>query len=234
MAIIRCQNKSPEAYVSPSRDYQLFCRTFDASFNALKYYVDSMQGTLDTAVCDARLLQLVQTKVGFFSEANLTDRELRYAIRAFPYLIRGKGSLKAIQQAVCVWLKAKGFLADVNVSIDHKNWVVSVRIKAEVEETTLLDELLRYLLPPGYTVSYTFYTASTQTTYIGQGHQGISAVVVSDAVNSLRDSTVKDYAGSEVADTSANRMVGTVGMSEVYTPATEENTLDINIKEEDL
>ena len=101
----RTQHFVPEVYVNESRDFALLVRAYDCIFQGVKFDIDSMKYVTDTQRCNDRVLQLLQTKVGFFSEAKINNEDMRYILRAFPYIIRNKGSYSAIIQAVYVFLK---------------------------------------------------------------------------------------------------------------------------------
>ena len=95
----------PYVYPNQSRDFQIFLRYYNYIFNGVKHDIDQIKDVVDTEECNNKILYLLQSKVGFFSNAKLTDDELRHAISAFPYIIRNKGSRKAISQAINVFCK---------------------------------------------------------------------------------------------------------------------------------
>lgn len=179
MAIFRLQENVPDVYPRKSRDFQLLCNAFDAVFNAIKYDIDSIPRTADTRLCCDRLLPLLQTKLGFFSKKHFTTDELRTVLQAFRYVVRDKGSRTGILAAIQVFLKVAnasnrsritiidnyegddGYVTD---GIVGNTYVVEVAIEGRQVDTTLLTELLRYVLPAGYQLRYSFYTAMEPVT----------------------------------------------------------------------
>ena len=113
--MIRLQDKTPEVYCSESRDFQLFCRLYDCVVNGIKFDIDTIPDILDAMTCRSSMLQLLQTKVGFFTNKQLTDDALRYVLTAFPMMVKNKGSLKAVQQAVNVFFKVNGIRSEVQI-----------------------------------------------------------------------------------------------------------------------
>ena len=113
--MIRLQDKTPEVYCAESRDFQLFCRLYDCVINGVKFDIDTIPDILDAMTCRTSMLQLLQTKLGFFTNKKLTDDALRYVLTAFPIMVKNKGSLKSIQQAVNVFFKVYGIRSEVKV-----------------------------------------------------------------------------------------------------------------------
>lgn len=155
--MFRLQNNIPSPYLEQSRDFQLIARMLDTIVSGLRHSALSVGRTIDTDSCPAEYLRLLSTKLGFFTTKEFLDRELREVLKAFPYLIRGKGTKTAIEEAVNLFLRAIQLKTESFVTVDNENYKVIVNIQSSVVDTSLLDELLRYLLPVGYTVEYVFY-----------------------------------------------------------------------------
>ena len=181
MAIFRLQENMPDVYVRKSRDFQLLCNSFDAVFNSVKNDIDSITNVVDTRLCSERLLPLLQTKLGFFTNKHLTATELRTVLQAFKYIVRDKGSRTGIREAIEVFLKVANAsnksriqIVDNFVSIDGhtsetrpgNTYIVEVAIEGQQVDTTLLTELLKYVLPAGYQLKYSFYNATQTVTQI--------------------------------------------------------------------
>ena len=179
MAVFRIQENVPDVYVRKSRDFQLICNTYDAIQGCLKYDINSMTDTLDTRLCNERLLPLLQTKLGFFTKKNVTNAELRAVLQSFMYVVRDKGSRTGIQDAIEVFLKIAGASnrSEVRITnayisadgvVDNKRpcntYIVEVAIEGSYIDTTLLTEILRYVLPAGYGLEYSFFTINENVT----------------------------------------------------------------------
>lgn len=211
MKLIRTQDNVPDVYVRESRDFQLLCRLYDCAVNGAKLDADTIQYITDTKFCTARLLQLLQTKLGFFTNHDITDDELRLVLEAFPVIMKNKGSLKAIKQAMYVYLKVMHLNTDINVTVINKDpdnpYTIRVGIQSSWRDTTILDEIFRYIMPTGYVFEYVFYTSVKDTTPINAVPQA-KVLYVEDVINSnLRNDSYDD--------TVENRLIGSVAMTEV-------------------
>lgn len=213
MKLIRTQDNVPEVYVSESRDFQLLCRLYDCVLNGTKLSADEIQFVTDTKFCEARLLPLLQTKLGFFTNKDITDDELRVVLEAFPFIIKNKGSLLAIKQAMYVYLKAMHLNTDISIEVINKDpsspYTIKVGIRSSWRDTSILDELFRYILPTGYVFEYVFYTSietDTRIVDIPKAH----VLYVTDAVNSK----VRGADNSYTEDV-PNRLINSVAMTEV-------------------
>lgn len=202
--MIRFQDMTPEVYVSESRDFQLFCRLYDAVFNGVKFNSDDIVNSLDPKLCKNELLTLLQTKIGFFTNISMTDNALRYVLSAFPYLLKQKGNLLGVYQAVYVFLRINQLSSDAIVTIkNNPKYEISIGIKSPVSNTEILQEILKYIVPTGYKVHYFYYTNIEQ----------ISNLIYSDSLNYkivsiYNNSMVRD--SSDIADQFDNRTLGAV------------------------
>lgn len=210
MAIFRLQENVPDVYPRKSRDFQLLCNAFDAMFNAIKYDIDSITRTADTRLCSDKLLPLLQTKLGFFSNKHFTTQELRTVLQAFKYVVKDKGSRVGILAAIHVFLKVANasnrskiivmdnYVGDDGYTTDSivgNTYIIQVAIEGKQVDTTLLTELLRYVLPAGYKLEYSFYTAmeavsrvdhrdSIQIAFVNMGDsRGVRVTTANDAEN---------------------------------------------------
>lgn len=203
--LIRTQNKVPEVYVNDSRDFQVLCRAYDFLFNAIKYDTDSMLRLLSSVDARNNILSLLQTKVGFFTNKNIDDTSLRKIMAAFMMMVRGKGSLRAIKQAVNVWLKIVHLETDVQIQVFNKNggeigqtkvgpYTVAIGINSSVRDYTSLKEVLRYILPAGYTLYFYFYTKfGTDGTPMQMPMEEKATIAyVSDDINSIVRNSISD------------------------------------------
>lgn len=164
--MFRVQENIPECYLSNSRDMQLLCRIKDVVFNSVKYNIDSIRHTANTLEMNSTLLPLLKSKVGFFKSENLNEDQLRYLVAGFPYLIKYKGSKKAIQAAVNLWFRVNQIGGEL-VSLEVKNfdqnrnpiYELTLNISGNPYNTDLLEALIAYILPTGYNIKYHFGTS---------------------------------------------------------------------------
>lgn len=150
--MFRLQDKVPEVYINESRDFQLICRLYDCVNSGVKFNIDSINNVFDYTKIKDRLLELMCTRVGFFPKAQIDSNSLRYIVANFPYILKYKGSLKGIESAVTIALKCAN--AEIDAIISSSNDIENAGIVdialSEYIDTTVLDELMQYVLPAGY------------------------------------------------------------------------------------
>lgn len=155
--MFRLQNNVPEVYPDRSRDFQMFCRLFDTSFNSVKQSIDTMDNISDTMSCDTVLLPLLKDKLGFKSSMRLGDKELRYILDAFPVIMRYKGSKRAIDYVTNLYSRIVSSISSsspIQVTVENTNYIIEVSSEEAVVRSDLLFELLNYVLPTGYIIDY--------------------------------------------------------------------------------
>jgi len=177
MKQFRISEHVPDVYPRKSRDFQLFCAIFDCLFGDLKYNIDSIIDITNTSQCNERLLPLLQTKLGFFTKEKISGEDLRLILRAFPTIVRNKGSKTGITQAVQVYLKLFGLDVDSEVTItnkvftdgkydDERSYIVDIAVSDKLTDTSILTEILRYVIPAGYKLRYSYKSKGKRETII--------------------------------------------------------------------
>lgn len=224
MPLIKVVDSTPECYSAHSRDYQLISRLYDCIINGVKFDIDTVENLTNTQECSERILQLLQTKIGFFTIKNLTDDTLRYILQAFPIMVKNKGSKRSLYQAVYIFLKLNHITYRPLIVIKNKDeiapYTITIYIKSTRIDTTPLDEMIRYLLPTGYTYKYVFYQGFENSDILGEEIYA-KLIDITDTVNSrLREGTVIDVDGTSEdlagnANTFADFIVGAVDTMEI-------------------
>ena len=168
MAIFRLQSNVPEIYINESRDFQLLCRLYDCVLGGVKLDIDTLENIIDTRSSNSILLQLLRSKIGYFTANNITSDELRIVLDAFPTIIKNKGSLLGIKQAVNTFLKVKHLKGGAYINIvnasnsdDENPYTINIGLESSVIDTSILDSIFYYILPTGYDVFYYFYLISS-------------------------------------------------------------------------
>ena len=163
--MFRLQNHVPEVYVDRSRDFQLFCRLYDSCFSGVKFSIDSMTRLTDTKHCDSSVLELLKTKLGLFSTIDVDASELRYLLQAFPTIMRYKGSKRSVEYIKVLYTKMYS-----NVSVPEVEYGADCTLRFIFSEPPkndkLLLELLKYVLPTGYIISYDVAKIKDYRTYL--------------------------------------------------------------------
>lgn len=198
MAVFRLQEHVPDVYQRKSRDFQLFCNIFDCLNGGLKYDIDSIKDIIDTNQCNERLLPYLQTKLGFFTNVKIPADSLRRILKAFPYIVRNKGSRIGIEQAIQVFLKIYGLSANVKVEIVNGeeitgDYVINIGVQDKLPDTTILDEILKYVIPAGYGLRYVYYADTSYQTIIHQ-KDVVNIVLVQHSLGSgVRADSEEEY-----------------------------------------
>lgn len=143
----------PDVYINESRDFQLFARLYDLVFQSNRFSIDSMSCISDTMNCNDTLLPLLATKVGFFTDLNLTSKADRQILSAFPHIIKYKGSMKAIELITNLFEHIMNTTVDIETEAQDKNYVRIV-FKERTPNVDMLYTLLNYVRPTGMIVDY--------------------------------------------------------------------------------
>ena len=149
--MFRVENNVPEVYPAESRDFQLFSRLYDLVFQASRCSIDSMSQISSTSNCNERLLPLLGTKVGFFSNQIISDKTYRHVLSAFPYIIKYKGSRRGIEYIINVFEKIANTSISIVSSTDADLTIQFDRYNTDLE---LLEELIEYVRPTGFMINY--------------------------------------------------------------------------------
>lgn len=167
MPLIKLQDKTPAVYTQESRDFQLLCRLFDCIVNGVKFDIDNMVNINNTMWIRGNILELLQTKLGFFTEYDINDDVMRYVLAGFPEIIRAKGSIKAIKEAINVFLKAYDIVGQVTIwesgdgiaksNIIAADHTIIIGLNKVVKNMYVLEEIFKYIIPTGYGVKFYFY-----------------------------------------------------------------------------
>jgi hypothetical protein len=174
------------------------CNIFDCVQGAVKYDIDSIRDITDTDLCNQRVLNNLQNKLGFFTDVKMNSDTQRIILKAFPYIVKNKGSRKGIEQAIQVFLKTQNVSGEIKVVVHNKRivsdmnthmdilqnvYVVQVAISTKLLDITILDEILKYIIPAGYIINYIFYNPLKLNTIV-QNSDTINVVFVHDSLNS--------------------------------------------------
>lgn len=220
--MFRLQNNVPEVYVQKSRDFQLFCRLYDSVFGGVKFSIDSLQYATDAKNCDIALLELVKTKLGLFTDIELSDTELRLVLQAFPSIMRYKGSLKGIWYIIRLFQRIahdSTSNATLNEDTMNDNYTIIITFDQEVVNGELLYELLKYIVPTGYLIEYDISAIKNISSRIGSA-DSIQAATVRIKENSRirKDSTdgiTPLHTVPNPIPAEFNNLYGTVGLTEI-------------------
>ena len=191
-------NDVPPVYIEESRDFQYFLRAYDVIMNMVKQDIDTLQYLANTEECQSRIMPLLKTKLGFFTNYSINNEMLRTILESFPIMVRNKGSLKAIQQAVYTFLKALNIKAEILIKftgneketvkggIEIDDHTILIAINSAVQNFYILEEIFKYILPAGYQYTFYFYREMIKNSWLLNENTGKFLVVSNLISDSIR------------------------------------------------
>ena len=165
MQRFRVQENVPSVYVEKSRDFQMMCNVFDLMNNGVKFDIDTIKSLSDTTRCPQSLIKYLQHKLGFYSNVQMSDDTLRIILKCFPYLVRLKGSKRGVVESICLFLTTLGINGKQRIEVTNYeysddpcgNYIITLSIQHKALDVTILKEILKYIIPTGYIVKYSFF-----------------------------------------------------------------------------
>ena len=163
--MFRLQDNVPQVYVEQSRDFQMFCRLVDVIQNSTKFEIDSVINILEPFLSNDVMLELLCTKIGFFTRQHYDSEILRYIIAAFPFAIKHKGSVEGVEAVVNALIRAENV---TNTDYDNIGYVfidrdnsggitVDIYANYDIKNRNALNDVFNYILPAGCSVNYNVY-----------------------------------------------------------------------------
>lgn len=207
--MFRVQRNVPEVYVNESRDFQLLSRLYDCWQGSVNYNVLSMVNSLEPTTALDRVLELLATRVGFFPRVHLDANILRYIIASFPYILKNKGTSTGIREAVYAIMKAEvdpRATEEVVITIDNHDRNVTIATQNNIYNKLALREVMRYVLPFGYTYSLVRYTSNPSPE---------NKLVINEEVNTERVKTTESSA-IQTSEAGSDNHVDTDGLRGTY------------------
>ena len=215
MSMLRLQNRTPSEYCKQSRDFQYLCRLYDCVYNGLLYDISTIPDILSSRQCRDTILPLLQTKLGFFTNVKINNSALRYILEVFPLLLKNKGSATSIRYAVNTFLKINNIKSTINVVYTEKeitlesgviipDHTVLIGINSTLQDTFILEEIFKYILPAGIGFYFYYYNNISRTDK-EKINDNASIILVSYNINSQIRGTSSMYSSDQ-----ANRTIGAV------------------------
>lgn len=157
MGFTRLDLSVPENYVSESRDFQTLIRLLTAAQANARQNADSLRYLNNPLLINNRLLTLLATKVGFFTQKTFREELLRYTLDVFYYLVRNKGSKLSIEKSIRLYFKVINKSSEYYIDIDNSKRVINIGLKTDPQDIDLLLEIFRFIMPAGYFTHINFY-----------------------------------------------------------------------------
>lgn len=143
----------PAIYVEKSRDFQLLCNIVDVFVNSVTGNANKMQLQNSAQFCDERMLPLLATYVGFFTQEYLPAAVQRNIISVFPFIIKNKGNKQSIDVAAKAALRVYPLINSITTSIKNDTYTVFIFCDCQnwfdIDER-YIREVMKYTLPTGY------------------------------------------------------------------------------------
>jgi hypothetical protein len=219
----RVQDNVPEIYVNESRDFQLLCRLYDCIINGVKFDIDSMKFLTDTKNCNSRVLDLLKSKVGFYNDKYIFSDDMRKVLEAFPHIIKYKGSKEAVLQTVCLFMKVNRVRSDCKIDFDNDKREIRIGIKSPVSNYIVIDEIMKYILPTGYTYYCYSYKSPDNTNIKVNYQQKLYLLQTSYDGYIITKKSDGSYVIEAETKVAADRL-GRIGATTLYREITEETT----------
>lgn len=194
--MFRLIDNTPPVYSEESRDFQLFLRLYDSIVCSTKNDIDLIKYITDTKNCKTEILPLLQTKLGFKTQYSMSTDMLRAILEGFPELLRNKGSLKSIQQAINLFLKVLNIKTDLviyysedgNLQVQQalSDHTIVIGINEAIDNYYVLEELMRYILPAGFGYVFYFYKTYERMSWLRDLNRVKFLVVGEEFADSIR------------------------------------------------
>lgn len=146
--MIKIRESVPSVYYDSSRDFQLIGHLFDLVLNSTKTEADLLFNLPLSTNSDDQLLELLAFTLGLrLSKEKYTSAQLRAVCSVAPYIMRNKGSKKAIELLCNALMRADSIEGKSFVDLDGNK--LTLRITDISTCHDILYEILPYIVPAG-------------------------------------------------------------------------------------
>ena len=153
--MISVYRSTPRKYYDDSRDFQFIGRLFEALFNYLKMNVDLAQYDQLSSNSDVRMLPLLAKTLGFESKHEYNTEDLKALCSSFASILRKKGSIGGIEDAVNAFLSAQNIGTEAYPSRNPEDYMdLTIYLPEDAGDTALLEDVFDYILPAGMTYNF--------------------------------------------------------------------------------
>lgn len=152
---VQLENMVPEYYVNRSRDFQLLCRTLNVFLGASEEQSRKIVSNWDVETLDESLLPLMARKLGFLGNDYIPPKILRNICKAWPRILKYKGTLQAVREAAYAVFSAYQEIYSLEVvKKDGDPFTIVIISSASQGDEYYLDLILPYLVPAGMAWEY--------------------------------------------------------------------------------
>lgn len=142
--------QTPIEYSKQSRDYQVIARLYTALFNINKMYIDDM--SVWDANIDNKLSHLRAKTLNFHPKHAWDYEALDAATSCLKYLVKHKGTIPAIQEAVRILERINRIKDTINgpsVEVDYNTYTIKIMIPKQLASMGVVEDLLELIIPIG-------------------------------------------------------------------------------------
>lgn len=155
---------TPIEYSAQSRDYQVIARLYTALFNLSKMYIDNNH--FWTNDIDKKLSRLRSFTLNFRNKYDWDLDELKVVSSCFKYLMFRKGTKTALMYCIYILMRIKNLEGVIkeDVAIEIVDNLITIRIPEYLTNLGAIEDLIRYLIPAGFTyrvIKYIEFTPAT-------------------------------------------------------------------------
>lgn len=152
---VQLENMVPEYYVNRSRDFQLLCRTLNVFLGASEEQSRKIVNNWDIETLDESLLPLMARKLGFLGNDYIPPKILRNICKAWPRILRYKGTIQAVREAAYAVFSAYQEIYSLEVAKKEGDPSTIVIISSASQgDEYYLDLILPYIVPAGMAWEY--------------------------------------------------------------------------------
>ena len=165
--LFKLEENVPDIYVEMSRDFQLLCRVYNILVNSNIITQSKIRQQLNIEQIDDKLLKLLAGRLGFNSDNYIPTEVMRSILLQFPFMIKNKGTKVGIEQAIKSVIKQTSKVNSVYVS-DITIATGEIKVTVESDDASAVDmsylsNVLKYVVPVGYTVNVAVSQTSANT-----------------------------------------------------------------------
>lgn len=151
---IQLEHNVPEIYAEKSRDFQLLCRIISIVLNAAAERSSGIIDNIDVDTVEESLLYPLVRKLGFTSGSYFPPKVLKNIAENFPHIIRNKGTLRAIREAVYSVISAEQDVRYLELSYNSQQHELSILTSASDRYLDYVTALLEFVMPTGIVWNY--------------------------------------------------------------------------------
>lgn len=160
----------PEVYYKESRDFSYIGRLFEIVLNYIKTSSDLVSLDLARKNESGVFLDLLAKTLGFETKHQYITKDLIYVVSSFTDLLKKKGTISAIEEAIRILLYSQKIdYYDKHVIKDPiNNTNLLIFLPREMKDIVLLEDIFEYILPTG--ITYTLIIGDLSKVEDGNGY----------------------------------------------------------------